>query len=73
MFQPCFSNQLWDELRGHGEPSVCARENVWVISQFPTFCNFSPITILLKRFYEQMLYQYCGKVPQLTDATEIEK
>lgn len=30
MFQPCFSNQLGDELRGNGKPPVHARENAGV-------------------------------------------
>lgn len=73
MFQPCFSNQLWDELRGNGKPPVYARENVFELCHtLGAFCNFSIITISLKRFHEQMLYRYRSKVPQLIDATERE-
>lgn len=35
-----------------------------------TSCNFSLLAILLKRFYEQMLYRYHSKVLQLNEHRE---
>lgn len=39
MFQPCFSNQLGDELRGSGKPPVHAREmlELYIFEHSATF------------------------------------